>query len=87
MSMDPARCNIVSLLADVASLVRPRAEQHGVSFSIEYAGAIPETILTDGARLRQAVVNLAGNAVKFTERGSVRVVTSLLSEGATDSLP
>ena len=80
MSLDLARCNVVSLLADVASVVRPRAEQRGVSFSIEYAGAIPETILTDGARLRQAIVNLAGNAVKFTEHGSVRIVASLLTE-------
>ena len=81
MSLEMGRCNIVSLLTDVASIVRPRAEQHGVSFSIEYTGAIPETILTDGARLRQAIINLAGNAVKFTEEGSVRTVASFLSEG------
>ena len=78
MSLDIGRCNVVSLLADVASIVRPRAEQHGVSFSVEYPGEIPETILTDGARLRQAIINLAGNAVKFTEQGSVRIVASFL---------
>ena len=81
MSLDMGRCNIVSLLTDVASIVRPRAEQHGVSFSVEYTGAVPETILTDGARLRQAIINLAGNAVKFTEKGSVRTVASFLPEG------
>ena len=59
-------------------MVRPRAEGRGVSLSIEYSGQMPETILTDGARLRQAVVNLAGNAVKFTEQGSVRIAASFL---------
>jgi signal transduction histidine kinase/CheY-like chemotaxis protein/HPt (histidine-containing phosphotransfer) domain-containing protein len=77
MTLDVGRCNVVSLLAEVASVVRPRAESHGVSFSIEYVGEIPETILTDGARLRQAIINLAGNAVKFTEKGSVRIVIAL----------
>jgi signal transduction histidine kinase/CheY-like chemotaxis protein/HPt (histidine-containing phosphotransfer) domain-containing protein len=76
MILDIGRCNIVSLLADVASVVRPKAKSHGVSFSIEYAGEIPETILTDGVRLRQTIINLAGNAVKFTEKGSVRIVVS-----------
>ena len=81
MSLDMGRCNVVSLLTDVASIVRPRAEQRGVSFSVECPGEVPETILTDGARLRQAIVNLAGNAVKFTEQGSVRIVASFLPEG------
>ncbi len=81
MSLDVGRCNVVALLADVASMVRPRAEAQGVSFSVEYPGEMPETILTDGARLRQAIVNLAGNAVKFTERGSVRIAASVLPEG------
>ena len=80
MTLSPGQCRLVSLLADVASLVRPRAEQHGVSFSVEYASSIPEFILTDTARLRQTIVNLAGNAVKFTEKGSVRIVATFLPD-------
>ncbi|MCX7424874.1 MAG: CHASE domain-containing protein [Planctomycetia bacterium] len=84
MSLDVGRCSLVPLLADVASIVRPRAQEHGVSFLLEYPGEIPETILTDSARLRQAIINLAGNAVKFTQRGSVRVVASFLADWRGD---
>ncbi len=77
-TLDPRQCSLVSLLADVASVVRPRAEQHGISLSVEYETKLPETIVTDAARLRQALINLTSNAVKFTQQGSVRIVTSLL---------
>ncbi|MBU4270655.1 MAG: CHASE domain-containing protein [Planctomycetes bacterium] len=77
-TLDLRQCNLVSLLADVAGVVRPRAEQRGISLSVEYETELPETIVTDAARLRQALINLAGNAVKFTRQGSVRIVTSLL---------
>jgi PAS domain S-box-containing protein len=81
MSLEMVRCNVVLLLAEIASILRIRAEQHGVSFSVIYASEIPETILTDSARLRQAIVNLVGNAIKFTEEGSVRILVSFLRDG------
>lgn len=77
-TLDIRRCNLVSLLADVASVVRPRAEQKNISLTIEYNTEIPETIVSDAGRLRQALINLAGNAVKFTEKGGVRILTSFL---------
>jgi PAS domain S-box-containing protein len=84
MSLSMERCNLVSLLADVASVVRPRAEQRGVTFSVEYPTPIPESIMTDRARLRQTIINLAGNAAKFTEKGAVRIVASFLPDGCKD---
>jgi PAS domain S-box-containing protein len=78
LKLDLQRCSLVSILTDVASMMRPRAEERGNSLSVEYAGEVPETIDTDGARLRQAMVNLVGNAVKFTEKGTVRIRISLL---------
>ena len=80
MSLEWGRCNVASLLADVASLLRPRAEQRGIELSLDYPGPIPETIRTDSARLRQAIINLAGNAVKFTERGGVRIAVAFLPD-------
>ncbi len=78
IAVDMRPCNLLSLLADVAGLVRPRALEHDLHLTVEYAGQLPKTILTDAARLQQAIVNLAGNAVKFTERGDVRIVASFL---------
>jgi PAS domain S-box-containing protein len=78
--MDIQVCSLPSLIADVTSMMRVRAEQCNLSLSAEYETEIPETVRTDGARVRQALVNLVGNAVKFTERGGVRVVASFLPE-------
>ena len=78
MSLAVGPCPIGPLLADLMSLFRVRAQQRGNTLGVEYCGPVPETIQTDTSRLRQALLNLIGNAVKFTENGSVRVVVTLL---------
>jgi PAS domain S-box-containing protein len=78
LTLNIRRCNVANVLADVVFMMRPRAEQHGTTLSVEYANAVPETICSDPARLRQALVNLTGNAVKFTEKGSVQLRASFL---------
>jgi len=71
-------CSICRLVADVASLMRVRADAKGLTLDIEFSGPIPESIRTDPTRLRQILINLIGNAVKFTETGGVRLVTGML---------
>ncbi len=80
MTVEKTPTSIPSILSDVASMMRIRAEEKGITFSVEYAGQLPETIETDPSRLRQAMVNLAGNAVKFTEEGSVKIVAEFLPD-------
>jgi PAS domain S-box-containing protein len=80
LTLNPGPCNLMALLAEVAGMMQPRAQQRGNSLAVEYAGEIPQTVHTDGARLRQALVNLVGNAVKFTEHGSVRIRASFLPQ-------
>jgi PAS domain S-box-containing protein len=73
-----APCSVPSVIADVNSMMRVRADQRGISLVAEYATEMPETIWTDSARVRQALLNLVGNAIKFTEHGGVRIVTSFI---------
>jgi PAS domain S-box-containing protein len=74
------------IVADVHELMKVRADEKGLQLATEYIGEIPETIQTDPTRVRQILINLIGNAVKFTETGGVRVVTRLNDTGDTGPL-
>lgn len=62
-----------SVLDEVLLLLRPNAEQHGLKLDLVVEDAVPSYILCDPTRLQQIVLNLVGNAIKFTPSGSVRV--------------
>ena len=68
-SVAPAR-----ILFDLAAMMRPRAVERGLSFELQFDGPVPESISTDPNRFRQILINLAGNAIRFTDRGGVRIV-------------
>jgi PAS domain S-box-containing protein len=72
------RCSPHQVVDEVISMLRVQTEGKGLSLDVEYATPIPETIETDPARLRQILLNLIGNAIKFTELGGVTLKISLL---------
>jgi PAS domain S-box-containing protein len=72
--VEPDVCSPRRIVADVLSLMKVRADAKGLSLTVERVGPIPDFIRTDTIRLRQILVNLVGNAVKFTEVGGVKVV-------------
>ena len=76
-----ARYSPVEVLTDVISLMRVRATKKGIGLTTEIVGPLPETVLVDSLRLRQILVNIVGNAIKFTERGGVHIRTQLVNEG------
>jgi PAS domain S-box-containing protein len=62
---------VAELLRDCALLIRERAHSRGLQFTLSIDSALPLTIESDELRIRQILLNLASNAVKFTERGHV----------------
>ena len=71
-------CAPVDVVSEVHSLMEVRARDKGLAFIVEYDGLLPATIHTDPVRLRQILINLVGNAIKFTEHGEVRLMIRLL---------
>ncbi len=68
---------LVPVLTEVESLMRPRAFEKGLALSVEVAGMIPRLVTTDPQRVRQIVMNLVGNAIKFTPSGNVTIRAGL----------
>ena len=63
-------------LEDALDLVAAQAEAKGLDLSYQIEPSVPHTIVSDGGRVRQILVNLLGNAVKFTDEGDVSVTVS-----------
>ena len=73
MTVERIDTDLPHVVTDVVSLMRPRASAKGLGFRVEFDGAIPRNIKSDPVRLKQILMNLVGNALKFTERGDVCV--------------
>ena len=58
-------------LNDILTLMRPKAQEKGLALDVEFASRLPELVQTDPTRLRQILLNLLGNAVKFSPAGGV----------------
>jgi CheY-like chemotaxis protein len=68
--------NLRTCLEEVVGLLSQRALEKGIHLDLDYPDGAPESLIGDPGRVRQIVLNLVNNAVKFTERGSVRVLVS-----------
>jgi PAS domain S-box-containing protein len=79
LDVEQIECSPCQLLTDVASLMRVRASAKGLPLEIAYEGSIPCHIESDPTRLLQILINLVGNAIKFTDVGKIRVVARLLN--------
>jgi PAS domain S-box-containing protein len=73
-TVERVACSPAEVLRGVIELLQIRASAKGIALRAEVAGAAPSRITNDPTKFRQVLINLIGNAIKFTERGEVRVL-------------
>jgi signal transduction histidine kinase/DNA-binding response OmpR family regulator len=73
LELDLLACSLFAVLSEVRAVMATRAARKGLEFRIDLPRPVPDGIVTDATRLKQVLLNLVGNAIKFTEHGFVRV--------------
>jgi len=81
LTIEQIDCSPAEIVATVISVLRVRAQEKGLEFRAEWPDGVPARIRSDPVRLKQLLMNLVGNALKFTSQGSVRVVVRLVKSG------
>jgi signal transduction histidine kinase/CheY-like chemotaxis protein len=69
------------IMEDVGAVLQPAADEKHLEFILNIDATVPPALVGDGARLRQVLFNLVGNAIKFTEQGTVRVDLTAARKG------
>jgi signal transduction histidine kinase/CheY-like chemotaxis protein/streptogramin lyase len=81
LTLEDAPFDLHELLAEVAALLQPLAQAKGLHFHLQRTPGTPQFVQGDAARVRQILLNLAGNAIKFTEAGDVRLRSDAAGQG------
>ena len=71
LALDPTPFRLHKLLAEVVRTLDVIAQEKGIALCLDIAPTVPDTVIGDPLRLRQVLMNLVGNAIKFTEHGRV----------------
>ena len=85
LELEAVAFGVADTVADALRLVAPRAREKGLTLTSRVDEAVPATLMGDPGRLRQVLLNLVGNAVKFTETGEVAVLVDVM-ESTADSV-
>lgn len=86
MTTEQIDTSLIEVLGEVQSLMRPYAIDKGLSLNTTLATPVPEHILSDPTRLRQILMNLMGNAIKFTKAGSISIIASTMEHDGQSRL-
>lgn len=76
MDIERIEFSLPEVLSDMASMMGLRASENSIGFELIAATALPEFVISDPTRLRQIIINVVGNAIKFTRKGEVKVTAS-----------
>ena len=86
LQLEPENCRPLDLVLDVITGLKAKAFEKDLTLKLETGGRIPDAVRIDPVRLRQILFNLIGNAIKFTDRGEIRVVVSQIVQGERQQL-
>ncbi|HVT40515.1 MAG TPA: response regulator [Gemmatimonadaceae bacterium] len=73
MTIEPIPFDLHIAVAEVAELLMPRAVEKNIELAVRYSPTAPRRVIGDAGRVRQILLNLVGNAIKFTEKGHVLI--------------
>lgn len=76
LELNPSDCNLLASLQSVIEMSQMRAKQKGIAFTYHFDEGIPVGVVIDEKRLRQVLLNLLGNALKFTDEGQVSLTVT-----------
>lgn len=80
INIEQVACTPNEIFEDVIGLMAPKADQRGIGLAFNARGELPEQMKCDPTRMRQVLLNLIGNAIKFTERGEVGLTVEFLTD-------
>lgn len=81
LEVEHIRCSLPDIVSDVLKLIAKQASDKGIYLRLTSSQGLPETFVSDPNRLKQILLNIIGNAVKFTQKGGVHVNVSLRPQG------
>lgn len=79
VELEESCTNLHQMLHEIQSLLNVQAIERGLNFRLELAPDLPGKVITDAVKLRQIIINLAGNALKFTKQGEVLIRATLIN--------
>ena len=80
VTFNQSKFNLHRLLVNITDMFRLKAQSSGLQLIFELGSDVPEYMYTDESKLRQVLINLIGNGIKFTEKGSVALRVSLVHD-------
>jgi signal transduction histidine kinase/ActR/RegA family two-component response regulator len=86
LQVESTPCSPVQVVSEVVSLMHPLAAAKQLNLKTEFVGSLPAMVMTDPLRLRQILVNVVGNAIKFTDQGEVCITVRQFPDATPSQL-